>query len=135
VCGHPYSTATADDHGGTHSRTVEIAEHILVQHYGFDVTAHADSIHKGLGIHCIAGWSIWQLRVTQDFPIVIADQEHRLRKRVDVVAVIVADADVLYLLGLDVYLRQQFDEAGLRRHGGRRSCQNRYPIPRNRRHT
>jgi hypothetical protein len=54
---------------------------------------------------------------TQDVPIAIADQERRLRKQVlaDMVGVTMAETDVLDLIGSDVHLRQQIDEAGLRR--------------------
>src|SRR4029434_3852940 len=63
-----------------------------------------------------------RFRAADRIPVALADQERRLWKRTDlagVSGVIMADADVLDLLGFDVDLRQEVDQADLWRHVGR----------------
>jgi hypothetical protein len=60
--------------------------------------------------------------VGQCIPVALADQECRFRKRIhlpNVVAVIVADADKLDVLGLELQLAQKVHEADFRRNVGR----------------
>ena len=61
-----------------------------------------------------------RLGIGDDIPIALADEQRRLRKLAclaGVVAVIMADADVLHLCGRDLELREKIGEARLGRRG------------------
>ena len=89
-----------------------VAKHILVQSQRLDLALAFDPVREWLWVHTRRG-----LRTGQRIPITLADQERRLRERADltdVVAMIVADADILDLIGLYVDLPQEVHQAHLR---------------------
>ena len=77
-----------------------VAEHILVTRQGFDLAAAADPARERRRVDARGGWC-----GGQHVPVPLADQQRRGGKCAGlsgVVAVVVADADVFDLLGLDV---------------------------------
>src|SRR5215467_5595377 len=93
-----------------------VTEHILVGHERLHLTLALHPILERLEVHAFR-----RFRTVDRVPVAFAYQQCRLRKRAHlagVIGVIVADADIGNLLRLEIDLRQQIDEAHLRRDVG-----------------
>ena len=89
-----------------------VAEHVLVERQRLDGAAAADPVGKGAGVHALRG-----LRRRDGVPIALADEQRGFRERRElarVVGVVVADADILHLVGRDLELRELVGKAHLR---------------------
>jgi glutaminyl-peptide cyclotransferase len=95
-----------------------VVKHVLVPRHRFHLAAALDPGGERRGI----GPGVRLGGVGQLFPVALADQERGFRKQVhltNVVAIVVADADILDVVRLQLQLGEQLGDGFLRRHGSR----------------
>ncbi len=111
-----------------------VARH--VEHHDGAVAEHVFVLRDLLGFACAVEPVLERRRIgrarrrraLEHVPVALPDQQRRLRERsglAGVIAVIVADADILDLLGLDLQLRELLDQRDLDRRARRRRARRR----------